>query len=331
MKKRKSTARIAAAALALVTAIGLCSCSGGAGGGSDTGTKTFTVGICQLTQHPALDAATEGFKAALVEKLGDKVKFDEQNASGETTNCNTIINGFVSKNVDLILANATPALQTAASATEDIPILGTSVTEYGSALNIADFNGTVGGNVSGTSDLAPLSDQAKMFKELLPDVKTVGLLYCSSEANSLYQVKVIADELKKLGIDSQQFAFSDANDLAAVTTAAISKCDALYAPTDNTVASSTGIIDGICRPAKVPVIAGEEGICSGCGIATLSINYYDLGYTTGLMAAKILTGEAKISEMPIEYAPKVTKKYNAEICKELGITVPDDYTAIEAE
>ncbi len=329
MKKRKTTARIAAAALALVTAIGLCSCSGGAGSGSDTGTKTYTVGICQLAQHPALDAATEGFKAALVDKLGDKVKFDEQNASGETTNCNTIINGFVSKNVDLILANATPALQTAASATEDIPILGTSVTEYGSALNIADFNGTVGGNVSGTSDLAPLSDQAKMFKELLPDVKTVGLLYCSSEANSLYQVKVIADELKKLGIDSQQFAFSDPND--AVTTAAISKCDALYAPTDNTVASSTGIIDGICRPAKVPVIAGEEGICSGCGIATLSINYYDLGYTTGLMAAKILTGEAKISEMPIEYAPKVTKKYNAEICKELGITVPDDYTAIEAE
>lgn len=331
MKKRKTTARIAAAALALVTAIGLCSCSGGAGSGSDTGTKTYTVGICQLAQHPALDAATEGFKAALVDKLGDKVKFDEQNASGETTNCNTIINSFISKNVDLILANATPALQTAASATEDIPILGTSVTEYGSALNIADFNGTVGGNVSGTSDLAPLSDQAKMFKELLPDVKTVGLLYCSSEANSLYQVKVIADELKKLGIDSQQFAFSDANDLAAVTTAAISKCDALYAPTDNTVASSTGIIDGICRPAKVPVIAGEEGICSGCGIATLSINYYDLGYTTGLMAAKILTGEAKISEMPIEYAPKVTKKYNAEICKELGITVPDDYTAIEAE
>lgn len=331
MKKRKTTARIAAAALALVTAIGLCSCSGGAGGGSDTGTKTYTVGICQLAQHPALDAATKGFRAALVDKLGDKVKFDEQNASGETPNCNTIINSFISKNVDLILANATPALQTAASATEDIPILGTAVTEYGSALNIADFNGTVGGNVSGTSDLAPLSDQAKMFKELLPDVKTVGLLYCSSEANSLYQVKVIADELKKLGIDSQQFAFSDGNDLAAVTTAAIGKCDALYVPTDNTIASSTGIIDGICRPAKVPVIAGEEGICSGCGIATLSINYYDLGYTTGLMAAKILTGEAKISEMPIEYAPKVTKKYNAEICKELGISVSDEYTAIEAE
>lgn len=325
MKKTKIAVRIAAAMLALSATVGLCSC------GEQTAGAEFTVGICQLSQHPALDAATEGFKQALKDQLGDKVTFNEQNASGEIPICNTIIDSFVSSNVDLILANATPALQTAVSATEDIPILGTSVTEYGTALNISDFNGTVGGNVSGTSDLAPLADQAKMFTELLPEVKKVGIIYCSAEANSLYQVKVIADELKKLGIESESFAFSDSNDLAAVTTAAIGKCDAIYVPTDNAVASATGIIDGICRPAGKPVIAGEEGICSGCGIATLSISYYDLGYATGLMAAKILKGEASISEMPIEYASKPTKKYNKEICDELGITVPDGYVAIEAE
>lgn len=293
--------------------------------------KVYNVGIAQWVQHDALDQATLGFKDALVEILGeDKVKFDEQNASNDPGACTTIINNFVSNDVDLIMANATPVLQTAAAATTEIPILGTSVTEYGVALEIEDFSGTVGGNVSGTSDLAPLDQQAQMIIDLVPDAKTIGMLYCSAEPNSAYQVKVVKDYLENKGLTVKDFPFSDVNDLSAVTTAAADACDAIYVPTDNTAASATGIIDGICRPAKIPVIAGESGICSGCGIATLSISYYKLGYKTGEMAAKVLTGEADISEMAIQYDEDVVSKYNAEICKELGIEVPDTYEALDA-
>lgn len=299
-----------------------------AGCGQET-KKVYNVGIVQLTQHAALDAATEGFKQALIDKLGEEnVKFDEQNASGEATVCTTIVNSFISKKVDLIMANATPALQAAYNATNTIPILGTSVTEYGVALGIDNFSGIVGTNVSGTSDLAPLDEQAAMLTELLPDAKTVGLLYCSAEPNSEYQVKVVEEALKAKGLTCTRFSFSDTNDVSTVTADAAAKCDALYIPTDNTAASCASTIGNIVRDKKVPVIAGEAGICEGCGIATLSISYKDLGYKTGEMAAKILTGEAKVSEMPIEYAT-ATKKYNPTICEELGITVPSDYTALD--
>ena len=290
--------------------------------------KTYTIGICQLVQHDALDAATKGFEDAITEKMGDSVKFDEQNAQGDSNTCSTIINGFVSNNVDLILANATASLQAAAAGTNEIPILGTAVTEYGVALELSDFDGTVGGNISGTSDLAPLDGQADMLHELVPDAKNIGLLYCSAEPNSLYQVESIQGYLEELGYTCKMYSFSDSNDLSSVATTAASESDVIYVPTDNTVASNTAILDNICRPAKVPVIAGEEGICAGCGVATLSISYYDLGTATGKMAAKILNGE-DISTMPIEYAPQFTKKYNAAICEDLGITVPDDYVAIE--
>ena len=292
---------------------------------------TYTVGICQLVQHEALDAATQGFKDALTEELGDKVTFDEQNAQGDSNTCSTIVNGFVSNNVDLILANATPALQAAAAGTNEIPILGTSVTEYGVALEIDGFSGTVGGNISGTSDLAPLDGQADMLEELFPDAKTVGLLYCSAEANSQYQVDTIKTFLEEKGYSCEYYAFSDSNDLSAVVTEAANTVDVIYVPTDNTAASNTEIINNICQPAGVPVVAGEEGICAGCGVATLSISYYDLGVATGKMAAKILTGEADISTMPIEYAPNFTKKYNAANCEALGIKIPEGYEAIAAE
>ena len=290
---------------------------------------SYKVGICQLVQHVALDAATEGFKDALTEEFGDKVTFDEQNAQGDSNTCSTIINNFVAEDVDLILANATPALQAAQAGTDTIPVLGTAVTEYGVALGIDDFNGTVGGNISGTADLAPLNEQAAMLKELFPDAKNVGLLYCSAEANSQYQVDTVKAELEKLGYTCEYYAFSDSNDLATIATNAANSCDVIYIPTDNTAAANTEIINNICQPAGVPIIAGEEGICSGCGVATLSISYYDLGVATGKMAVKVLTGEADISEMPIEYAPQFTKKYNKTICEALGITVPDDYIAIE--
>ena len=294
--------------------------------------KVYHIGVCQLVEHEALDAATQGFQDALKDKLGENnVVFDVQNAQGEETNCATICTGFVSDNVDLILANATASLQAAAAGTSDIPILGTAVTEYGVALGIDDFDGTVGGNISGTSDLAPLDEQADMLHELFPDAKNVGLLYCSAEPNSQYQVDTVKDALEKLGYTCEDYAFSDSNDLSSVVTTAANDSDVIYAPTDNTVASNTEIINNICLPAKVPVIAGEEGICQACGVATLSISYYDLGYKTGEMAVSILQDGKDISKMPIEYAPKFTKEYNKDICDELGIKIPDGYEAIETD
>lgn len=302
--------------------------SSAAAGSASASGDSYTVGICQLVQHAALDAATQGFEDALTAEFGDNVKFDFQNAQGDSATCATIANGFVSAGVDLIMANATPALQAAQSATNEIPVLGTSVTEYGVALGLSDFSGTVGGNISGTSDLAPLDQQADMIVEWMPEAKKVGLLYCSAEANSQYQVDEVQKYLEAKGVTATQYAFSDSNDLSSVCQKAADENDALYVPTDNTVAANTGIVDGICRPAKKPVFAGEEGICAGCGVATLSISYYDLGYTTGEMAVKILKGEADISTMPIEYTD-VTKKYNKAVCDDLGLTAPEGYEAIE--
>ncbi len=295
---------------------------------AETSDKTYTIGICQLIQHDALDAATKGFKDTLTEEFGDAVTFDEQNAQGDSNTCSTIINSFVSENVDLILANATASLQAAQAGTDTIPVLGTSVTEYGVALGIDDFNGTAGGNISGTSDLAPLDQQAAMLNELFPDAKKVGLLYCSAEANSQYQVDTVKGYLEDLGYTCDYYAFSDSNDLSSVATKAADESDVIYIPTDNTAANNTELINNICQPAGVPIIAGEEGICSGCGVATLSISYYDLGVATGKMAIKILNGESSISDMPIEYAATFTKEYNPTLCEALGITVPDDYVAI---
>ena len=290
---------------------------------------TYKIGIIQLIQHPALDSATQGFQDALTEKLGDAVTFDYQNAQGDTANCATIVNGFVSANVDLILANATAALQAAFNGTMEIPILGTSITDYGTALGMADFSGVSGFNVSGTCDLAPLDQQAALLNTLFPDAATVGLLYCSAEANSVFQIDVIEPILQGMGYTTVRYAFSDSNDLAAVTTTACDGSDVIYVPTDNTVANNTELINNICLPAKVPVIAGEEGICSGCGVATLSIDYYDIGYAAGLMAYDILVNGADIAAMPIQYAPEVTMKYNAANCTELGITPPEGFVVIE--
>ena len=310
------------------TAASSVAASSAAAGSAAAAGDSYTVGICQLVEHAALDAATQGFEDALSAEFGENVTFDFQNAQNDSATCATIANGFVSAGVDLIMANATPALQAAQAATNEIPILGTSVTEYGVALGLTDFTGTVGGNVSGTSDLAPLDQQAEMITEWLPEATKVGLLYCSAEANSQYQVDEVQKYLEDKGITATQYSFSDSNDLASVCQKAADENDAVYVPTDNTVAANTGIVDGICRPAKKPVFAGEEGICSGCGVATLSISYYDLGYTTGEMAVKILKGEADIATMPIEYTT-VTKKYNKTLCDDLGLTVPEGYEAIE--
>ena len=286
-----------------------------------------SIGVIQLVQHDALDLATQGFIDAVKAAIPD-ADIEVQNASGDTAACATHANSFVSAGVDLIMANATPALQAASAATADIPILGTSVTEYGVALGIDGFTGVTGMNVSGTSDLAPLDQQAAMVKELFPDAKKVGLLYCSAEANSIYQVKVVGEELAKLGYETEEFPFTDSNDVASVAQNAADNCDVIYIPTDNTAAAYKETIGNVVIPASIPVIAGEEGICSGCGVATLTISYYDIGYKTGEMAVEILVNGADISTMPIEYAPQFVKKYNPEIAESLGVAIPEGYEAM---
>lgn len=324
--------RLFAVMMAAMMVVSLAACSGTSSDGGDSGEKkdVYNIGICQLVRHDALDAATEGFKAALVNLLGeDHVKFNDQNAQGEQSMCTTIINGFVSDNVDLILANATLPLQTAAQATSEIPILGTSITDYATALGISDWTGKTGVNISGTSDLAPLSEQEDMLVELFPDAKNVGILFCSAEANSQYQADVFMKELSADNLNGKEYKFTDTNDLASVVQNAVSECDVIYIPTDNTAASNTEAIKNICVPAGIPVVAGEAGICSGCGVATLSISYYDIGYKAGEMAYDILVNGADITTMDIEFAPQVTKMYNKEICDELKITVPEGYQPIE--
>lgn len=300
-------------------------------GQAQAGALSFNVGVVQLVQHAALDAATQGFQdklTELVEADGNTVSFDVQNASGETPNCTTIVNGFLAADVDLIMANATAALQAAQAGTADIPILGTSVTDYATALGMADWTGATGTNISGTTDLAPLDGQAQMLQELFPDAKTVGLLYCSAEPNSAYQIGVIKPLLEEMGYTCTEFAFTDSNDVASVTQNACSASDVIYIPTDNTAASCTEAIANVVISEGVPVVAGEEGICSGCGVATLSIDYYDLGVKTGEMAYDILVNGANPATMDVASAPNFTKKYNASIAKQLNVTIPSDYEAI---
>ena len=298
----------------------------------------YTVGIVQLVRHSALDQATQGFEDGLREimrEAGKTVKIDYQDAQNDTVNCSVIANNFAAKGYDLIMANATAALQACYNATADIPILGTSVTVYDVALGLDDYvaeNGT-GTNVSGTSDLAPLEEQAAMIAELVPSARKEGLLYCSSEANSKYQVEEVSRALEQMdkGYECTLYSFSDSNDIQSVVQKMVSDSEVVYLPTDNTVASNTQLIYNICTPAKVPVIAGEEGICKGCGIATLSISYYNLGLITAQIAADILLEGEDVSSIPIAYDEAPVRKYNPEICAELGIEVPEGYEAIETE
>lgn len=332
MKLKKILAAVSAAAMLL----GTTACTSdskpdsSSAGNAGTDGKSYKIGICQLVEHPALDAATQGFMDALTAKLGEgNVTFDNQNAQNEATNCTTICNNFVSGGVDLIMANATGSLQAASSATSSIPIVGTSVTNYATAMGVDDWAEMAGKNITGTSDLAPIDEQEKMIVELFPDVKQVGLLYCSAEANSKYQITLMKAALDADGIKYKEYSVADSNEIQAVVTTAAGECDVLYIPTDNTLANATETVKNIAVPAGIPIIAGEEGICTGCGVATLSISYYDIGYTAGEMAYEILTSGKKAGDLDIRFAPKVEKKYNAEICQTLGITPPDSYAAIE--
>jgi putative ABC transport system substrate-binding protein len=350
MKKRNQVLSVLCAA-SMALALTACGSTGSASSasGSDSSDSTtnvastqdaaepaadgtvYNIGICQLVEHPALDLATQGFQDALTELLGDQVVFDLQNAQGDAPTCSTITNTFVANSYDLILANATAALQAAVASTSEIPILGTSITDYATALEIDDWSGVTGTNVSGTSDLAPLDQQAECIKELFPDAANVGILYCSAEPNSKYQSDVITGYLEDYGYTVTVYTFADSNDVASVAQSAADNSDVIYIPTDNTAASCTEAIANVVIPAKVPVFAGEEGICTGCGVATLSISYYEIGYAAGQMAYEILVNGADPASMEIQYAPNVVKEYNAANVEALGITIPDDYEAIETE
>lgn len=313
-------------ALILVSALILTIFAGCSKGSSD---KKISIGVCQLVQHDALDAATNGFIDAVKEKLGeDKVDIDIQNAQGDSPTCATITNQFVANGVDLIFANATPALESAIASTGTIPIVATSITDYATALHVSDWNGKTGMNVTGTADLAPLDKQAEIVKELVPSAKTVGILYCSAEANSKFQADKITEYFKEMNLEVKEYTAADSNDIASVTTSACSEVDVLYIPTDNTMASNSEVINNIAELAGIPVITGEENMCKGCGIATLSIDYYSIGYQAGEMAVQILTENTDPAEMEIKYATDLKKKYVADRCEQLGIVIPEGYEAI---
>ncbi len=319
---KKILSSVLCAVLIAATVFAFSSCNGG-------GAK-YKIGICQLIKHDALDAATKGFKDAVIAALGEEnVYFDYKEAAGKSEDCPTIIDMFVSKKYDLIMANATPALQAAANGTQTIPVLGTSITEYGVALSINNFNGVTGINVSGTSDLPPLDTQAQMMIDLFPDAGKFGLLFCSAEANSKYQVDVVKAFLESKGKTATLFPFSDSNDIQTIMNKACAESDVIFVPSDNTAAASGEILNTISRETKTPIFAGEEGICKSCGTFTLSISYYRIGQKTGEMAVKILRDGADVSKMPIDYDANPVKKYNKDNCEFFGITVPEGYTVIE--
>lgn len=291
----------------------------------------YKIGICQQMEHQALDSATQGFQDALIEKLGkEKVEFDYQNAQGEQTNCASIATKFVNSDVDLIMANATTALQACAAATADIPVVGTSVTDYVTA-GVVESNDAPGRNVTGTSDLAPVDRQIELLLELVPDAKKAGILYCSSEANSVYQAEKAEEALKAEKIEVECYTVADSNDIQQVVTKMSDSCDVIYIPTDNTIANNMEGVKNITVPAGIPVICGEENMCAVGGLATLSISYYNIGYNAGLMAYEILINGKNPADMPIQYADEVTVKYNADVAAALGMKMPEDMVAIERE
>lgn len=297
----------------------------------NTDGKVYKIGICQQLEHQALDAATEGFQAALTEKLGEgNVEFDYQNAQGEQPNCATIATKFVNDNVDLIMANATTALQACAAATADIPVVGTSVTDFVEA-GVVDSNEAPGRNVTGTSDLAPIDQQIELLTKLVPEADKVGIMYCSAEANSVFQAEKAEEALDAKGISHDRYTVADSNDIQQVITKAVGECDVIYIPTDNTIANNIEGVKNVALPAGIPVICGEENMCAGGGLATLSISYYNIGYNAGIMAYEILTEGKKPAEMPIQYADEVVEKYNTEVAEALKMEMPSDMKVIGEE
>ncbi|MDO4500394.1 MAG: ABC transporter substrate binding protein [Erysipelotrichaceae bacterium] len=299
---------------------------------TDNGEKTLKVGVIQLLEHDALDAATQGFCDAVEAALGDKLeggKVVVQNAQGEQDICKTIANGYVSDEYDLIMGNATPALLSAKNATDTIPVLGTSVTDYASALELDLVDGATGINVSGTSDGVPAQAYVDCLLEVVPEAKKVLVVYCSAEPNSVVQSDnfVAAMNATNPAVEVVVKTFDDSNDMRSVIAGNVDGVDALYIPTDNTAAANMTNVSGVCEPLNIPVICGEEGMCNAGGTATVSISYYNIGKVCGEMAVAILNG-ADVSKMAVGYDNEPVKKYNAANVAAIGITMPEGYVAI---
>ena len=296
----------------------------GCGSNGTTSNGEYKVGVVQLVEHPALDAANKGFVDALKEKgLADKITFDQQNAQADQSNLNSIAQRFVSDKKDLVLAIATPAAQTMANASHDIPIMGTAITDYVTA-KLVQSNEHPGGNVSGTSDMTPVEKEVDLIIALVPNVKRIGAIYTSSEINSQLQVEKMKAYAATKGITVVEATVSNVNDIQQAATNLVNQdVQAIYTPTDNVLASAMANLAQITDAAKIPVFAADEGMTMTGGVATYSVDYYKLGYQTGLMAAKVLSGEAKISDLAIETQKDIKLTVNEERAKKLGITIPE--------
>ncbi|NLP31178.1 MAG: ABC transporter substrate-binding protein [Clostridiales bacterium] len=297
----------------------------GCSGGGET-QDAIEIGIIQYMDHIALDAAKEGFLDALKDNGyidGENITVDEQNAQGDQSNMSSISDRFVSNNVDLVLAIATPAAQAIAGKTSEIPILATAITDFVSA-RLAESNESPGGNVSGTTDMNPIKEQIELLLQLAPEAKTVGVLYTSSEDNSILQAQMAQEIIEELGLNYVEVTVTNSNDVQQATQSIVEQCDAIYIPTDNVFASAMPVVHGVTSSSKTPVICGEAGMVSNGGLATLGIDYYDLGYQTGLMAVKLIKGEAEISTMPIEKPRGYDFTINGTVAGEIGIEIPSE-------
>lgn len=321
---------IALSATACASGGSASSAAGSAAEGSQAASaaaeKKFKIGIVQLVEHPALDAAYKGFvdglaKAGYVD--GQNITLDYQNAQGEQANCQTIATKLVDDKSDLILAIATPAAQAVANTTKDIPILVTAVTDPADAKLVAS-NEKPGGNVSGTSDLTPVDEQMKLLKQLLPNAKKVAMLYCSSETNSKFQVDIAKKSAAALGLETVDATVSNSNEIQQVVQSLVGKVNAIYAPTDNMIAAGMATVSMVAQPAKLPIIVGESGMVKNGGVATYGINYYDLGLLTAKQAVKILKDGAKPADMPIEYSTNCDLTLNKDVAAKIGLTIPQE-------
>ena len=316
------TRRDAIALFGGLAAFTLAGCSGG-GSGSDSsaGSKTYKIGVLQLTEHDALDAANKGFVSAL-DDSGIKYDIDQQNAQNDQSACQTIATKLVNDGDDLILAIATPAAQAVAGATTDIPIVGTAITDF-AASGLVDSNDKPGNNVTGTSDLTPVDDQFSLLVKLLPDAKTVGILYCTAESNSDVQVKMAEEAAKKRNLTATRYSVSSSNEIQQVVESMVGKVDAIYTPTDNTIAAGMTTVAMVANENGLPTICGEVGMVENGGLASVSINYEELGYRAGEMAVQILTEGADPAEMPIETmsADECDLVYNQQTADSLGVDV----------
>lgn len=291
---------------------------------SDNGEKV-QIGIIQLMAHDALDQSYEGFIQALKDGGYDesKAEITYQNGQGETTNLSTIADQYIGKNVDLIFAIATPAAQAAAGKTTEIPIIGTAITDFAEA-GLVESNDNPGTNVSGTTDMNPIEGQLDLLFELAPEAKTIGFIYNSSEDNSQLQVKIAKEYLDTKGIAYTEKTVSTTNDVQQAVTSLVNDCDAIYVPTDNVLASAMSIVSEVTASSKTPVVCGESGMVKSGGLATLGINYYNLGYQAGEMAIRVLDG-ADISTMAIEASTNYDFCINGDVADAIGVTVPEKY------